>query len=119
MNFDVLFLWAMSLLLPVIAVIAGVILQKCPPKKISGTVGYRTRRSRQSQEAWDTAQRLFGRYFVLYGVILCVAVPLIIFGIEGVVDPYILLLLITFAELILMAFPIFAVEHQLKIRFAE
>ena len=40
----------------------------CPPKKINGLYGYRTTRSRKSQEAWDFAQRYSAKLMTMFGL---------------------------------------------------
>lgn len=53
-------------LLPSVTVILyGVFLQKRPPKFNSVLLGYSTRRAMASEEAWYTAQRIFGKYAVI------------------------------------------------------
>jgi len=44
-------------LLGLILLIAGLIQQKYPPKKINGLYGYRTIRSKSSQRNWDEGNR--------------------------------------------------------------
>jgi uncharacterized membrane protein len=55
------------LIQPIMLVIPGLILRSWPPKVINSIYGYRTRRSSQSQEAWDYANRLAGKLFVILG----------------------------------------------------
>ena len=53
-------------LLPSVTVILyGVFLLKRPPKFNSVLLGYSTRRAMASEEAWYTAQRIFGKYAVI------------------------------------------------------
>ena len=42
---------------PLIILVVGIVFWMYPPKKINEFYGYRTTRSRKSQEAWDFAQR--------------------------------------------------------------
>jgi uncharacterized membrane protein len=46
----------------------GLILWFKPPKKINSIYGYRTKRSMQSQEAWDYAQTESGKQLVYLGL---------------------------------------------------
>jgi uncharacterized membrane protein len=55
------------LIQPIMLVIPGLILRAWPPKVINSIYGYRTPRSSQSQEAWDYANRLAGKLFVILG----------------------------------------------------
>lgn len=68
----------------------------------------------QTLEAWDAAQRLFGTNFLIYGIVLLLVVPIVISGSGPMRDPYVLLLGVVAAELILMAVPVLAVERHLK-----
>ena len=49
------------LLIPAIQLLAGEWMVRRPPQKINGLVGYRTRRSMASREAWLFAQEYCGR----------------------------------------------------------
>jgi len=51
-------------------VVAGWAMLKYPPKSINAIYGYRTRRSKSSQEAWDFAQPMSARLLMRYGAIL-------------------------------------------------
>ncbi|MDV0442805.1 hypothetical protein McpCs1_01510 [Methanocorpusculaceae archaeon Cs1] len=61
---------------------------------------------------------MFGTYSVGYGVFLLIAVPVLLLCIGTAVDPSTVLLIVA-VELILMAFPILAVEYQLKKQFSK
>ncbi len=78
------FFWAymlvMALLLPVSMIAFGRWFEKGGPRKINGTVGYRTRRSMLSQETWVYAHRFFGRlWWILGWVLLPISVVVMIF----------------------------------------
>ena len=47
--------------------VVGIVFWKYPPKKINGLYGYRTTRSRKSQEAWDFAQRYSAKLLTIFG----------------------------------------------------
>ena len=49
-----------------ILTVAGVIFWMYPPKKINDFYGYRTTRSRKSQEAWSCAQRYSAKWMTLF-----------------------------------------------------
>ena len=49
------------LLIPAVLLAAGEWMVRRPPQKINGLVGYRTRRSMASREAWLFAQEYCGR----------------------------------------------------------
>lgn len=119
MTFDEIFLWAMSLAIPCIVFILGAAFWKYPPKTISRSFGYRTRRSLRSQEAWNAAQELSGKYLFLLGLALLIAVPAALYCISSAFDPYLLLLICVTAEILLIALPVLAVERHLKLHFPE
>lgn len=47
------FLTICNLMIPVLMIVFGKVFIKNPPKTRNGIYGYRTRRSRKSQDAWD------------------------------------------------------------------
>jgi uncharacterized membrane protein len=47
--------------------LAGFILSKFPPKEINAFYGYRTKRAKQSQEAWDYAQQTAANQMMKFG----------------------------------------------------
>ena len=51
-----------------ILTVVGVVFWMCPPKKINEFYGYRTARSRKSQEAWDFAQRYSAKLITMFGL---------------------------------------------------
>ena len=53
---------------PLIFLVIGLVFWMCPPKKINGFYGYRTTRSRKSQEAWDFAQRYSAKLMTIFGL---------------------------------------------------
>ena len=57
------------IIIPVVAIITGYIMKTRPPKEINNTVGYRTRRSKASQEAWDFANVYCGKNTFIYGIV--------------------------------------------------
>ena len=54
---------------PIIAIITGYKMKTKPPKEINNTVGYRTKRSKASQEAWDFANVYCGKNTFIYGIV--------------------------------------------------
>lgn len=57
------------IIIPVITIITGYIMKTRPPKEINNSVGYRTRRSKASQEAWDFANVYCGKNTFIYGIV--------------------------------------------------
>ena len=85
----------------------------CPPKKINGYYGHRTKRSMKSQEAWDFANAYSSKLFVGFSIGLVVWQVLFVpwLPIEKV-------LWITMGYLIVASFVnLFLTEKQLSKRF--
>ena len=61
-----------TLLCGVIFILAGGMVYFFPPKNINGLYGYRTAKSRKSQENWDFAQIYAAKKTMLLGVFLSV-----------------------------------------------
>jgi uncharacterized membrane protein len=68
MGLNILFMICV-VLVPIIAIITGYKMKTKPPKEINNTVGYRTKRSKASQEAWDFANVYCGKNTFIYGII--------------------------------------------------
>lgn len=109
------------IIVPLISIIAGYLMMKKPPEKINNTVGYRTRRSKASQEAWDFANRYCGRNTFIFGIIIMIVS--VIAGIiclksdtvmGGMGHMLIIMLIQIILLVIVMAVP---TEIQLKKRF--
>ena len=49
--------------------VGGIVFWMYPPKKINEFYGYRTTRSRKSQEAWDFAQRYSAKLMTVLGLV--------------------------------------------------
>ena len=58
-----------SYICPLIFLVVGIVFWMYPPKKINGLYGYRTTRSRKSQEAWDFAQRYSAKLMTVLGLV--------------------------------------------------
>ncbi len=54
-------------IIPVLMLIMGCVSKYRPAKKINSLFGYRSRRSKASQENWDLAQLLMGKYLLIIG----------------------------------------------------
>ena len=53
---------------PLIFLVVGIVFWMYPPKKINEFYGYRTTRSRKSQEDWDFAQRYSAKLMTIFGL---------------------------------------------------
>ncbi len=58
------------MVIPLVMLVSGYIMKKHPPKKINGTVGYRTLKSMRNQETWDFAHQLCGAIWIKVGAIM-------------------------------------------------
>lgn len=105
-----LMIWAC--LIPVLMLVIGIVFQKHAPKEINGFIGYRTRRSMQSQEAWDYANKRMGEIWLALGVILLVvSIPLtLLFAENG-------LTIAMIAQVVALILSIIPVEVELKAKF--
>lgn len=66
-----------ALITPAAMAVIGVAYAKHPPKQINDWNGYRSKRSKQSPEAWKFAHEYFGRIWFIAGLIM---LPLSIAG---------------------------------------
>lgn len=97
---------------PILILVIGIIFQKHAPKEINGFIGYRTRRSMQSQEAWDYANKRMGEIWLALGMILLVvSIPLtLLFAENG-------LTIAMIAQVVALIVSIIPVEVELKAKF--
>lgn len=97
---------------PILMLVIGIVFQKHAPKEINGFIGYRTRRSMQSQEAWDYANKRMGEIWLALGVILLVvSIPLtLLFAENG-------LTIAMIAQVVALIVSIIPVEVELKAKF--
>ena len=72
-------------IVPAIVLIVGLISKIHPAKTINGTVGYRSKKSRSSQENWDKAQALMAKYMLIIGMVELV-IAVIAFLMAGNMD---------------------------------
>ena len=54
----------------VIFIVMGYFMSKNPPKEINGLYGYRTPRSMKNQSNWDYAQKLGGKFMLIFGFVI-------------------------------------------------
>jgi uncharacterized membrane protein len=109
-------------IVPIIAIITGFLMKTNPPKKINNAVGYRTRRSKASQEAWDFANVYCGKNTFIYGIIsLIISIAAYLFmtrsaGMGMMSSMYIVMAVQVVALIVVMAVP---TEKKLKDKFGE
>ena len=58
---------AILFIVPVLLLAAGIISKFMPAKNINDTTGYRTAKSKSSQENWDKAQQLMSKNLIILG----------------------------------------------------
>lgn len=61
---------SMNLIIPVVMIIIGLATKNHVPKNRYGAVGYRTKRSRSSQEAWEYANKECSKLMLKLGLII-------------------------------------------------
>lgn len=114
-----IFMMLMNVMMPGLMIIFGRIFMKHPPKNINGFYGYRTKRSRASQETWDYAQTHFGRLWYRIGLVLVPIAILTMLPVLGkdveTIGCYGSALCIVLCAVLIA--PIFWTEAQLKKKF--
>ena len=111
----------LSLLLPALFIIIGIVEILWPPKKRNVFFGYRTSRAKLSRDTWDYANHSFGIVCIFLGIYMAFA--------TGVIDALarygtpqqrtVILAVIIIIQLVCLLFPIYYTEHHLKIYFDE
>ena len=116
-----IFMLIMALLIPTSMIVIGAIYVKRPPKNINGIYGYRTTRSMKSQEAWEFANKLIGKYWLIIGLIMIIPFGLSMLFVLNKSDDIIGIFgaILTLVEIIPLAIPIYFVEIALKKHFDE
>lgn len=103
--------WLNIMLIPVIILLCGLYLKYKTPNRINGFIGYRTKRSMESENNWLFANKECGRYYIIISIILIIftAIAYYIFRIDGYVA-------IVVIQLIGIMTPIPIIEIKLKKR---
>ena len=109
------------LLVPLTMLLSGRWQDKYPPKEINGLLGYRTKRSRKSADAWNFAQHFCGKLWVKIGIVLfpvtlLAMLPFLKSGIDAV---SIAALVVSAAQILVMVASIWPVERALRRNFDE
>lgn len=116
-----LFLFCSNCLIPLLMLGIGAAFRKHPPKKMNYFLGYRTRRSMASQEAWDLAQLTLGRLWWRWGwgllaISVLVQLPFVHAGEEQL---SLLSGLLCGAQVLVLLLSILPVEGALKAQFPD
>ena len=96
-------------------VVAGLLMHKFPPKKINNLYGYRTKRSKNSQESWEFAQKYSANQLAIYGSITGLIGLALLFIPINHTNAAVIISLIVIITLIII--PIVLTEKELKKRF--
>ncbi|MBQ8546823.1 MAG: SdpI family protein [Clostridia bacterium] len=114
-----IFMLIMSLLVPLVMIVFGIIFLINAPKGINYIYGYRTRRSMKSKEAWKYSHRLLGILWIIFGIIFLpiALIPMLFVINKGEDIISIVGAIITLVSFIPMCIPIIFVERGLKINF--
>lgn len=113
-----------TLAIPVIIILIGFLFKKNPPQNMRGMVGYRTKRSRASKDAWDYAQIRSAELFYNLGFKMLIAS--VILNIIMMVIPAIRNSEVTFTvvstiilvlQILVLCSTVYIVEKELKEKF--
>lgn len=103
-----------------VVIIAGWMMWHHVPKDRYGSVGYKTKRSRQSEESWKYANVLAGKVFFVLGILITIPSVIIMIMIKGTTMGAVAwgigLLL---ATSVIMCIPVIFIEKKLKEKFPE
>ena len=116
-----IFMFIISLLIPIIMVGLGNYFHKNPPKKINSLFGYRTTRSMQNQETLEFAHQYCGKLWIESGRIMLIISPIamaLLFGRE-IDDVGLYGGIIVGIQAIILLSTIFFTEAALKREFDE
>ena len=105
-----------------IMTVGGVVFWMYPPKKINEFYGYRTTRSRKSQEAWDFAQKYSAKMMTVLGLVALIVAAAARLFLNGLCinSDYLMLYDICITLLLTIIFvlpPIILTELELRKRF--
>lgn len=68
--FEIIFI--VIIILPVAVTFGGIVLKQCAVSDIDNTIGYRTKRSMLSKEAWQFANGMCAKLWITGGIIITV-----------------------------------------------
>lgn len=114
-----LFMYILFLLIPLLMIIFGRWMIKCPPKNINSFVGYRTSMSTKNMDTWNFAHKVCGKLWWKIGWIMLVLTIIVesvlmkfdkkLFNMGGVI--------ILTIQCIILVISIFPVEKSLNRTF--
>lgn len=112
---------SMNLIVPIVLLIAGLIAKNHIPTNMYGSVGYRTKRSRSSREAWEFANKEMARIMLKLGLIMLVlSIVVSLFFIKtSVVVATIVCTVVMILQCLSLVGMIFNIEKKLKDKFGN
>lgn len=112
---------SMNLIIPIVVLIVGLATKNHVPKNRYGAVGYRTARSRSSEEAWQYANKEMSRRMIKIGIIsLIVTIVISAFFINSTeIVVGIVTTVIVIAQCVPLIIGMLGIEKQLKEKFDE
>lgn len=114
-------LGAMSLFVPLIMLIFGIVFLKKSPNKINPVYGYRSRRSMKSPEAWKFAHYLCAKIWLYAGIVMLLltilAMLLVLKKSEETIGT--VAQIVIYVQLAVLLLSIIPVEASLKRNFDE
>lgn len=67
-----IYMTLVCILVPITALVLGIVFVKKPPRSINSIYGYRTDYSMKNQDTWDFAHKYIGRIWIVLGGVLSV-----------------------------------------------
>lgn len=111
-----------SVIVPLIVVLCGYLMKYHTLKEITELIGYRTKRSMSSQEAWCFANELCGELFLKGGLIsILPSLALSLAGcfLFGNSNGVLISTVIECIQVALIFSPVYYIEKQLKLKFEK
>lgn len=78
-----IFMFIVTLLIPVMMIVFGLIFTKNPPQEINWAYGYRTSMSMKNQDTWDFAHNFVGKIWFQWGIgvlVISLVIMLLVIG---------------------------------------
>lgn len=102
----------LALFIPIIMTIFGIILWVSPPDEINSLVGYRSKQSMSSQQAWDYAQSITAKSWTFVGIIITICSYLLLNLLTVTVD--IIIITLISLQILIWFTTILWIERKLK-----
>lgn len=118
--FEIIFI--IVILIPITLVSDGFFLKYHMPDDINDIIGYRTKRSMSSREAWIFANKICGKLWLTGGIIIfvfSVSVPLLLYMLKGNSAGFYSGVIILILQSIFLIFSVVYIEKQLIREFDD